>query len=757
MEVLRYDTDDYTIQVSTKDLSLSYRKFCGRIGANADRYCSYASSSLGSLRLSHPVRQTFDEVPFTEWSAAWPVFFETQAYNFTVTIRNVLNGSRPRVVHPSKEVEELFNVVKGSGCYMLCGAINFLNEPGRFSLQFVYVGEDGRERREGFDFDVVSPKLDTKDDLKEIIKQLRCEYNDLVFRYLTLTFQQFSAGKEVNNELIWLSVFKTIVNKYLLSVRYVLHAPHNKEFRREEFCRPDRVKQWSSALAERFCNDFKKDSESTLRSYYHTERTENTNDTTENRFVKYSLDRISERLRRVLLKVSDLDISDSERKDLRDYLQELNTLQHNTFWRNIGRFDGFRQESMVLQQRNGYAQVYRGWLLLQNGLDLVSGSTSIGVQPIWKLYELWCFLEIKRMSCGLLGIDPHNPEDIKYINDKSRNAFELFKGGDLSGTLELTNKHNGDKIEIGYQYTYARDSIRDDLSSMTVEQRPDIVMNVHKANGFVLTYLFDAKYRVKGEESNESLVYGDYPEDDTLNQMHRYRDAIYYGSRKTYNFSKEVIGGYILFPGRLDEQGILDGSKAKPYYVKSIESVNIGAFPLLPNESSGLLLREHLRKIILEISVLDQIKDAVPQKGLQYHAVGNGNGVAMVMMENFDVKSPSFANGKVAIPVKLTETGMELMENLNNISYVLFHTRNADAAKHLFRITSVPRVVKAGNDEMANYYPIQKSAKRYILVDIADDELPSNDIDPSKDNVPYASSEERYDAQYMELNQLEKK
>lgn len=757
MEVLHYDTDDYTIQVSTKDLSLSYRKFRGRIGADADSYCSYASSSLGNLRLSHPERGTFDEVPFGEWTAAWPVFFETQAYNFTITIRDVKVGTLPRVVHPSKDVEELFNVVKGSDRYMLCGAINFLNEPGRFSLQFAYDGKDGREHRENFDFDVVSPKLDTKDDLKLIIKQLRNEYNDLVFRYLTLTFQQFSVGREANNELIWLSVFKSIAKEYLLAVRYVLHAPHNREYRKEEYCRPDRVKQWSSALAERFCDDYKNDPERSLRSYYRTERTENTNDTTENRFVKYSLERISERLRRVLLKVSDLDISDSERNDLRDYLQELNALQHNAFWRSIGRFEGFRQESMVLQQRNGYSQVYRGWLLLQNGLDLISGSTSIGVQPIWKLYELWCFLEVKRISCEILELDPRNPEDLPFITDKSCNAFELFKGGDLSGTLELTNKNNGDKIEIGYQYTYARDAVRDELSSMTVEQRPDVVMNIRKADGFVLTYLFDAKYRVKGDESNESLIHGDYPEDDTLNQMHRYRDAIYYGSRKAYNFSKEVIGGYILFPGRLDEQGILDGSAAKPYYIKSIDSVNIGAFPLLPNETSGILLKEHLRKIILEVSVFDQIKDAVPQKGLQYHAVGNGNGVAMVMMENFDVKSPSFANGKVAIPVKLTETGMELMENLNNISYVLFHTRNADAAKHLFRITSVPRVVKAGNDEMANYYPIQKSAKRYILVDIADDELPSNDIDPSKDNVPYASSEERYDAQYMELNQLEKK
>ena len=105
--------------------------------------------------------------------------------------------------------------------------------------------------------------------------------------------------------------------------------------------------------------------------------------------------------------------------------------------------------------------------------------------------------------------------------------------------------------------------------------------------------------------------------------MHRYRDAIYYGFRSQGNLSKEVIGGYILFPGRLDEDEELlkiankDFNKL-PYFLKSIYQVNIGAYPLLPNEESGLLLYNSLYEIIKGKSVVEQLSGSVPQRGLFY-------------------------------------------------------------------------------------------------------------------------------------------
>ena len=60
-----------------------------------------------------------------------------------------------------------------------------------------------------------------------------------------------------------------------------------------------------------------------------------------------------------------------------------------------------------------------------------------------------------------------------------------------------------------------------------------------------MTYLFDAKYRIASKLCNGV----DVPPDDAINQMHRYRDAIYYRDYAEAPLKKEVIGGYIFFPG----------------------------------------------------------------------------------------------------------------------------------------------------------------------------------------------------------------
>ena len=119
--------------------------------------------------------------------------------------------------------------------------------------------------------------------------------------------------------------------------------------------------------------------------------------------------------------------------------------------------------------------------MLQNGLALIDGDNAIGVQPVWKLYELWCFLEVKRMVEEVLGLDRHDPSDRDFISEDTTKAFDPFRGGDLTGSTTYTNKTNNDRIEIGYQYTF-ENKVKDlGIRSMTVDQKPDIVMHIHKS------------------------------------------------------------------------------------------------------------------------------------------------------------------------------------------------------------------------------------------------------------------------------------
>ena len=630
MEVFEYGVNDlFTIKASTSEIYLPWKKFRARIN-EPSTYCSYDSSVDGVLKLFDYESGKPQIVDKEDWNSTRPVFYESNSYTFTIYFNNIKEGTEPRIIHSDKRVSEMFNAEHIGNKAFLSGAINFLNEPGRFCLKFAYTLENGINRVDEVSLDVVSPKLDTKEDLKTIIKEIRAEYDDLVFRYLTLTYQQFASGHEANNDVIWLAVFKQIIRGYLTAVRYIVHRPHFRDVHHTEYRRAERIKKWTPALAEKFVNDFAEDKEKALQKMYRYQQTETTEDTRENRFVKYTIGRMSERLQRILRSIKSVkedNVSTDESIELESYIRDLEKLKRNSLFKSIGRFEGFRQESIVLQQRTGYAQVYRYWLMLQNGLDLVDGRTAVGVLPIWQLYEVWCFLKMKRILREILHIDTKNPDDLQYIHEETSSMFNPFSDSEMSDRVIYDNKENGDNIELGYQYRYDIDSEYEGVYSATVEQKPDIVMNIHKHNpNIMLTYLFDAKYRVQGDDDpNVKDDVEDKPVQDTLNQMHRYRDAIYYGDRKRKNMSKEVIGAYILFPGRLDERKLLDivnaqdwDNKDIPYYIRSIHQVNIGAYPLLPNDDSGLLLKNQIFQIIRKESVSEQLVDSIPQRGLYY-------------------------------------------------------------------------------------------------------------------------------------------
>ena len=417
-----------------------------------------------------------------------------------------------------------------------------------------------------------------------------------------------------------------------------MSRPNNKPIRKTYHARPDRIRRWSQQEEERYKN-MGQDAE---MHYFRYEQTENTVNTRENRFVKYSLHVLGKKFREVFGELSALssDMDEEERKSLEEYDVLFKRLEGSAFFRKVGEFEGFRQESAILQQRMGYSKVYKAWLMLKNSLDLVDGKTDIGTKKIWELYEIWCYLVMKRLIAKVLELDLSKPNE-HVREDKSEMLNTIVKSG-MTHKVEFDNVLNGDVVRLEYQHTYNRKTAR--FNTSTTEQRPDIVVTVKKRNGFVLTYLYDAKYRVQDDVKDGDLDDGvtidvaDYPLPDAINQMHRYRDAIYYAMKaENRPRAKEIIGGYILFPGRVEGDEILNR-----YFYQSIKKVNIGAFPLLPaskeNENEIIqcdLLEKHLREILLEDSVYEHVKDSIPQKGLVYEEENKGNVIAL-NYERFD-------------------------------------------------------------------------------------------------------------------------
>ncbi|AGF57801.1 hypothetical protein B0P06_003892 [Clostridium saccharoperbutylacetonicum] len=78
--------------------------------------------------------------------------------------------------------------------------------------------------------------------------------------------------------------------------------------------------------------------------------------------------------------------------------------------------------------------------------------------------------------------------------------------------------------------------------------------------------------------------------EEDINVMHRYRDSIVGELNHEMQFKYKTFGAYVMFPYS-DEKKFINHK-----FYRSIEKVNIGAFPMLPGSTT--LITEHLTKII---------------------------------------------------------------------------------------------------------------------------------------------------------------
>lgn len=662
-EVLRFTHPDYEVIVRTQDIGYSWERFKGRINYSRrenpmieapEAYCRYASKDECELCLYNPMTgKRTDEEAETRleagkvWEKLWPVVFETCKYQVRLLFHGVDKDSVPEIRHVRKDIEDSFFLdeeLSGREEKSLTGELDFLNEPGVFKLDFSYQ-KNGVRKDSYVTFDVVSPKLDTKNDYKSLLREVNEEYENVIYRYLSITLQQFSRGR-INTDATWMAAFQSVVEDYVKNVKRVIQNPHSQIVRFRTSRKAEQIKHWTPAMEERYGEVEKEGKLEEHHFGYHEVRS--THDTLENRFVKHTLQSIGRRLSTVIATVlssSQEELSERHRRMWTNHQEALRKLSKHPFFKTVSRFDGMKQESLVLQSRPGYQQIYKDWLKLKRGIDLYNGAANIGTLQIWEIYELWCFIKMKKLVADAMGIDHHKPSHEQLVTEPKGTLLNPFTNSSLEHIVEYRYPqaeendteerkaqlaaHAGDVVTLHYQHTFNRTSGREDygmgIHTATTEQRPDIVLNIRKETGeVVLTYLYDAKYRVINDKKLDRdfeaqdiaemgvLPGGDYPPTDAINQMHRYRDAIYYSKEHEPYRAKEIIGGYILFPGRGSDEYI-----RQRYYSASVESVNIGAFPLLPHSDS--LLRDHLADILMRFTAADaHVAKAKPQRTLAY-------------------------------------------------------------------------------------------------------------------------------------------
>ena len=596
MDLLRIKHIDFTMSIECPKFEGIWSKAVTNVGVENLTSTYSWSDGVQSVKLTNLSDQTIEIIQGEPNRA---IFFDNA--NYPIWVEFNANVTQAEFNSMLQNVNEGFSFRS----HILAGFLNYGNDIGKSEINLKYRIGDA-QKSFTFGFEVLSTKLNYHEHWKYIIEDIEREYRMLSLDYMKRTFHGFSPQTDGERpDLIWWSVFQGEQDKFIKACRNIIERPRRRLRGIEVYQRADKLKRVTSAIE----NEFAEHRKEPAHLYRNEEQVQN-NDTQENRFLKYALGQITTKYAQLVQRIEQLkNISEAMVAEMRERVSILKHLQRHPFFRTIGRFKGLSQESLVLQKATGYSQVYRTWNLLRRAYSLNDGIYRLQSKDIATLYEIWCFIEVSHIVKECLKDTEDDNILVDHRNRMEMSGMFTWELGKGEHSRILFKKDNVELAELVYNPKHTdrqNDSISiTDLVVPTVPQKPDIVLQLTKDDmqkGMKLTYLFDAKYRIGGRD-NKNV---DEPPDDAINQMHRYRDAIYYQHNQDEALKREVIGGYILFPG--------NGQPKK--FEDSIKAVNIGAFPLRPNdEVSHKLLEDHIAQLIASKSskIIEQV---IPQKGV---------------------------------------------------------------------------------------------------------------------------------------------
>lgn len=603
MELLTIEHKDFTMIVECTKFDDIWNKAKSNVGENK-LYSTYSwSEDVVSVRRTMDANHEIDieqgvPAPATFFdNADYPIWIEFKDYVKDAQFGSILQNDNDR-----------FSFRR----HILAGFINYKNEIGRSEIQIIYkVDKETRTFR--FGFEVLSTKLDYHKHWRAIVEDIEREYRMLSLDYMRRTFHGFSPDQNGEHpDIVWWSVFEGEQQKFIKACKSIIDRPRHRLHGEEVYLRADKLKQTPHNIENKLAEHRKEPA-----YLYRVEQHILSNDTQENRFLKFALHQISKRYEDLRQRIEAVKTaSDTMKAAMHATSESLKRLQHHPFFRTIGRFKGISQESMVLQKATGYSQVYRTWNLLRRAYSLNDGLYRLQTKDIATLYEIWCFIEVSHIVKEQLHLEN---EEVEHRNRMEMNGIFSWELGKGEHSRILFRKDGVELAELVYNPKNAdkeNDNVgMKDLVVPTVPQKPDIVLQLTKNDlqqGMKMTYLFDAKYRIDGKDKGV-----DVPPEDAINQMHRYRDAIYYKDYDANALKKEVIGGYILFPGDGEPNDV-----AVSKFYKTIKEVNIGAFPLRPKDVENRKLLENFIDELIHTKSYETIAHVIPQKGA-YVEVGN--------------------------------------------------------------------------------------------------------------------------------------
>lgn len=607
----------------------------------------------------------------------------------------------------------------------LYGSLNFHNQVGMTDFTFTYkVNGNSQTKRMKFFTEVLSYKLDYRSDLKIIISDIENEYALLSMSFLKDTYQSMRTKNGETNDLVWWQIFRGCYEEIISAAKVIIERPKRRLRTVVRYEQVERMADIPVSLENEYLEH-----KNNPEYLYRTEDMMLSHDTIENRFLKHALNEMCRRFSsvkehaKIALRLDNHVLIDDELDMMEN---EMTRLRNNPFFRGVGVFKGFTQDNLVMKQALGYKTIMAKWIELQQAYELEEGMRKLEVKDICDLYEIWCFIKVKNIVQEiLLKQDKAIRPQVNGHNIRKDFIPQLIYGGSVSfinqDNIELASVSYNAEIE---EETSTKTSAIDGTDSMTTIQRPDIVLRLTKTNdiGMKYTYLFDAKYRIGDKKKNGN----DVPPKEAINQMHRYRDAIYYTEQKSDHkyLKKEIIAGSVLFPGRIKIEDLKNNDY---YYKKSNLTIGIGAFPLRPHlkdtEDKEYDTEETLREQISEwlkaedgrLQLFDQ---SIPQRGLEYR-LENDDSIILVGYAKDGNWDLHLKEKIYYVRTEFEKGSLRITPGSDRCKYLLMYNKDKKCIYELndgFRIVSKEKLLNRGFDVDKDFYIVfdLKSTKEIV-------------------------------------------
>ncbi|MFT4928873.1 MAG: hypothetical protein ACI8WB_004993 [Phenylobacterium sp.] len=607
-DILVIKTPDWELVVWTKSISRQQTQLAQTLAARGKILPSSTVGFSTACVVDEVVDQGVAYCPWPRYTdelvLSEPLFFENTLVEFEFVFKGQSKGQSigkstdkviadipPQVRHKLQKVNESFHFSNRHGMAVLRGSINFANDIGWFRLPVSYVRLMANEGKSGekmvaqtiqmtLSFEVFALKLDMAGDLDAMYRAIDRHYPLWRFALAQTTEQGFDRSEQSNSSfpLLWLAQFESLHHSLVKAIKLIVNSPHSRLLSDTHALRAHRLKgQVPPRLAEQVRENLR---QGFSDRHYRVQQKKLSVDTPENRFIKMVLQRAHDNLARFAVMAKrqasgQQKLSAAFYQQLNAWQQGLDKYRNHALFKEVGQFHGLSKESLVLQQRSGYANVYRIWQLLSRYLEVLGDEASISTKSVAELYEVWCFLHIKQLILGLGFVEVAN-DNAPLVS----RGLELRTEDGFRGAFEF-RRDDGIHIRLAHEPMF--DQQTHPVHSSITRQKPDILLEANFDNGDSLLWLFDAKYRLakKTVEDSRDRVPG-----DAINQMHRYRDALLHLYKEPHHrqLSRPVFGGFALYPGLFAGQNAANTAD-NPYF-DSIQ-LGIGAFPLLPSQQQA--------------------------------------------------------------------------------------------------------------------------------------------------------------------------